>query len=708
MARKILLADDSVTAQNMGRKILMEAGYEVTTVNNGSAALKKIAEQKPDLIILDVYMPGYGGLEVCQRLKENQETARIPVLLTVGKLEPFKVEEARRVRADMHIVKPFEVNELLTALAKLEDRIVAQSDAPKVGRFAKAAEPPPEADFGDAQGGWKSRLTMPRRKAKAAEPRHEAQLEAEAIAKPADEDRAKASPQDAPAKPKRKRSRFEEVPADITPEEVSAIVSAASTFRDLPDPRPAHEVAANTPVSLEDKPPETQAETRNLGAHAEPKLESAANVVATVPAQEVPTDDLSAANPVEVIAESKIGEQPPPAAADGSLKPDPKRGDEEVTAALDFLIPSSESAGNNPAAERDRQLAAATAEHATAQAFSGQQFSGPRWIAQGMAVTDEESTSILEQEMEKAYAAFAAAEAGRMSFAMGPLEALSFRSPTVIATGASVAQGIEPAFLEEHVPEVHQYAHYAAMESRGFAPEPAVSQPAVPEHAQKFVQEEASQESFAPQAAAQPAVPQASEESEQALKSHDLDLPKAPEAAAQAVENQPEASPAKDTAVMWVSSPAPFREAANEPPVEATVEVKEEVAAFAAAASGGPAEAVASQESKSKENKGKDESPSSEQKGAELMAAWQSWRQIREEPVGVTGRESQPADGENPASDRWQACTQPDSVSAEPLVAAENAENETDEISSLVDTMLAELKPKLMKEIAAKMAKGKK
>ena len=92
MARKILLADDSVTAQNMGRKILSDAGYEVTTVNNGSAALKKIAEQRPDLIVLDVYMPGYSGLEVCQRIKEMRETARIPILRTVGKLEPFKPE----------------------------------------------------------------------------------------------------------------------------------------------------------------------------------------------------------------------------------------------------------------------------------------------------------------------------------------------------------------------------------------------------------------------------------------------------------------------------------------------------------------------------------------------------------------------------------------------------------------------------------------
>lgn len=129
MARTVLLADDSVTAQNMGRRILTDAGYDVITVNNGSAALKKIHEARPDLIVLDVYMPGYGGLEVCQRLKESGETMRIPVLLSVGKMEPFKADEAKRVRADAHIVKPFEASELLAALAKLEDRIVPQADS---------------------------------------------------------------------------------------------------------------------------------------------------------------------------------------------------------------------------------------------------------------------------------------------------------------------------------------------------------------------------------------------------------------------------------------------------------------------------------------------------------------------------------------------------------------------------------------------------
>jgi CheY-like chemotaxis protein len=155
LARRILLADDSVTAQNMGRRILSDAGYEVITVNNGSAALKKATEQKPDVIVLDVYMPGYGGLEVCQRLKEMSDTARIPILLTVGKLEPFKPEEARRVRADAFIVKPFEATELLAALTKLEDRIVPSSDGPKGKKFSG------DAGRSEEDTGWKNRLIIP-------------------------------------------------------------------------------------------------------------------------------------------------------------------------------------------------------------------------------------------------------------------------------------------------------------------------------------------------------------------------------------------------------------------------------------------------------------------------------------------------------------------------------------------------------------------
>ncbi len=142
---KILLADDSVTAQNMGKKILSEAGHEVTCVSNGAAALKKASEQEPDLVILDIYMPGYSGLEVCQRLKENPATAGLPIVLTVGKLEPFRKEDAQRARAEALIVKPFEASELAAAVARFGE--IAAAQAPKAksrGKLGPQVKPKPQ------------------------------------------------------------------------------------------------------------------------------------------------------------------------------------------------------------------------------------------------------------------------------------------------------------------------------------------------------------------------------------------------------------------------------------------------------------------------------------------------------------------------------------------------------------------------------------
>ncbi|MGH9568540.1 MAG: response regulator, partial [Candidatus Angelobacter sp.] len=141
MSLRILFADDSVTAQNMGKKILTEAGYEVVAVSNGAAAVKKIAEQKPDIIILDVYMPGYSGLEVCEKVRASMATIKTPVLLTVGKMEPYRPEDANRVRADGVIIKPFEASDLLAIIKKFEERI-GEAAVPVAAPVV--AEPPPE------------------------------------------------------------------------------------------------------------------------------------------------------------------------------------------------------------------------------------------------------------------------------------------------------------------------------------------------------------------------------------------------------------------------------------------------------------------------------------------------------------------------------------------------------------------------------------
>ena len=124
----------------MGKKILGEAGHEVMTVSNGAAAMKKISEERPDLIILDIYMPGYTGLEVCQRVKESRDIARTPVLLTVGKLEPFKKDDARRVRAEAVVVKPFEASELMAAVNKIAEYVVSRPAESKKTSLKERAE----------------------------------------------------------------------------------------------------------------------------------------------------------------------------------------------------------------------------------------------------------------------------------------------------------------------------------------------------------------------------------------------------------------------------------------------------------------------------------------------------------------------------------------------------------------------------------------
>src|SRR5437588_11092546 len=86
---KILLADDSMTAQKMGKEILTGAGYEVTAVSNGAAAAKKLAESYA-VIILDINMPGYTGFELCEKIRANMASAKTPVLLTIGKMEPYE------------------------------------------------------------------------------------------------------------------------------------------------------------------------------------------------------------------------------------------------------------------------------------------------------------------------------------------------------------------------------------------------------------------------------------------------------------------------------------------------------------------------------------------------------------------------------------------------------------------------------------------
>lgn len=104
---RILVADDNSNIQKMVALALEERGIDVVSVGNGEAAVRRIPDLAPDLVLADVFMPVRNGYEVCEFVKTNQRFAHVPVILLVGAFDPLDEKEARRVGADGVLKKPF-------------------------------------------------------------------------------------------------------------------------------------------------------------------------------------------------------------------------------------------------------------------------------------------------------------------------------------------------------------------------------------------------------------------------------------------------------------------------------------------------------------------------------------------------------------------------------------------------------------------------
>jgi len=115
---KILVADDNSNIQKMVGLALKDQGIDVVAVGNGEAAVRKIADIKPDLVLADVFMPVRNGYEVCQFVKQDPALAHIPVILLVGAFDPLDEQEAQRVGADGVLKKPFVPPDPLIAMVK--------------------------------------------------------------------------------------------------------------------------------------------------------------------------------------------------------------------------------------------------------------------------------------------------------------------------------------------------------------------------------------------------------------------------------------------------------------------------------------------------------------------------------------------------------------------------------------------------------------
>ena len=142
MAKKILLADDSLTIQKVVELTFSDSEYDLLCVPNGQRALEKVAEEAPDLILADVVMPEKNGYEVCEAIKGNPATARIPVILLSGTFEPFDRDRAERLGCDAIVSKPFDSQQLLRQVEALLAR--APEEVPSSATVAIPINPNPQ------------------------------------------------------------------------------------------------------------------------------------------------------------------------------------------------------------------------------------------------------------------------------------------------------------------------------------------------------------------------------------------------------------------------------------------------------------------------------------------------------------------------------------------------------------------------------------
>jgi CheY-like chemotaxis protein len=152
MPRTLLLADDSVTIQKVVGISFANEDIRLVTVDNGDDALVQAREERPDLVLADVVMPGKSGYEVCEAIKSDPDLRHTPVLLLSGTFEAFDDDRAQRAGADGHITKPFEaqtlvdrVNQLLANAPSAGAPPEAESDAP----FDFFEDEAPVADAGE-------------------------------------------------------------------------------------------------------------------------------------------------------------------------------------------------------------------------------------------------------------------------------------------------------------------------------------------------------------------------------------------------------------------------------------------------------------------------------------------------------------------------------------------------------------------------------
>ena len=135
MAPSVLVIDDHPEIVRLLDFNLSKAGFQVHAATSGEAGLAGVQKHAPDIVLLDVLMPGLDGWEVCRRLRQDSSTSRLPLILLTAKAEEEDRILGLELGADDYVTKPFGVRELLTRIHSLLRRCALESSSVEVLRL---------------------------------------------------------------------------------------------------------------------------------------------------------------------------------------------------------------------------------------------------------------------------------------------------------------------------------------------------------------------------------------------------------------------------------------------------------------------------------------------------------------------------------------------------------------------------------------------
>uniref|UniRef100_UPI0035714412 response regulator n=1 Tax=Chitinilyticum litopenaei TaxID=1121276 RepID=UPI0035714412 len=117
--KKILIVDDSPTERHFLGELLTKNGFQVIALESGEEAVAKTRDLQPDLILMDVVMPGMNGFQATRTISKDEATKHIPIIMCTSKNQETDMVWARRQGASEYVVKPVDPQELLTKIGKL-------------------------------------------------------------------------------------------------------------------------------------------------------------------------------------------------------------------------------------------------------------------------------------------------------------------------------------------------------------------------------------------------------------------------------------------------------------------------------------------------------------------------------------------------------------------------------------------------------------